>query len=449
MPAVLDRLIERPRDKHHEARRHATAYKVLAVFALIALVMQTSMLFLSLFEQPLPYAIKDPGPESIDSPQFLQVLAAQTGGALTHNNRIDVLANGDTFYAAELAAIRSAQSFVHIECYIFQKGRVTDEFLNALEERAQAGVQVDLVIDAIGSTAFRDSRFDRLRQLGGRVAWYHPLRWYSWPRINNRTHRELVIVDGKVGFAGGAGFADQWLYGAGKDPRWRDTMVRVEGEGASGLEATFDENWLEASGEMLIDPKYLPFEPGGGTSIALAVTSSPTSGRSTEARVLFQALLAKAAHSIHITNPYFLPDRSLREELGKAIRERHVDVTILVPGAKNDHLLTRRSSRNLYGDLLLAGARIFEYQPSMIHAKITLVDGSWAVVGSTNLDSRSFGLNDEVNVAIPDRTVTARLESDFQNDLRSSRRISYDQWKHRPWWEKLQEKFGWLLENQE
>jgi cardiolipin synthase A/B len=336
-----------------------------------------------------------------------------------------------------------------LECYIIQQGKLADQLIPALEERAQAGVKVRMVIDAVGSTAFPDSRFDRLRSLGGRVSWYHPLRWYSWPRANNRTHRELLIVDGKVGFAGGAGLADQWLYGSGKDLRWRDTMVRVEGEAATGLAATFAENWLESSGEMLMSPEYFPSYRSAGNIQALVVTSSPTTGRSTEARILFQSFVAKAAKSIHINNPYFMPDKSLRQELVKAVRERKVDVTIVVPGKKNDHLLTRRSSRLLYGDLLRAGARIFEYQPAMIHAKCMIVDGVWSVLGSTNLDSRSFGLNDEVNVAFPDRAVAERLEQDFQNDLRQSREITYDEWKRRPLWEKLQELVGWLLINQE
>ena len=171
-------------------------------------------------------------------------------------------------------------------------------------------------------------------------------------------------------------------------------------------------------------------------------------GRSTEARVFFQALFAKAGAVIHLTNPYFLPDKSLREELVKAVK-RGAEVTILVPGAKNDHLLTRRSSRALYGDLLKGGARIFEYQPSMIHAKITLVDGKWAVAGSTNLDSRSFGLNDEVNVAMPDPAVVARLEQDFQRDLTRSRPMSYEEWKSRPWYEKVQEWIGSIIQKQE
>jgi len=449
VPALLDKIIERPRDKHHEARRHATAYKVLAVVSLLALVLQTSMLMLSLFEQPLPYNIFDPGGEPLESPEFSRVLTSITGGGYYSHNRVDVLTNGDKFYPAELEAIRGARQFIFIECYIIQKGRVADQLLAALEERARAGVRVRMVVDAIGATAFPDSRFDRLRAAGGSAAWYHLVRWYSWPRANNRTHRELVVVDGKVAFVGGAGFADQWLYSTAKNPQWRDTMIRIEGEAAGGLAATFSENWLESAGEMLISPKYYSVFNGGGQTNALVVTSSPTSGRSSEARELFQSIIAKATRSIHLTNPYFMPDKSLRMEMVRAVRERKVEVTILVPGKRNDHLLSRRSSRLLYGDLLRAGARIFEYQPSMIHAKIMIVDGVWAVVGSSNLDSRSFGLNDEVNAAMPDPAVAARLEQDFQNDLQQSRRITYDEWRHRPPWQKLEELVGWLLINQE
>jgi cardiolipin synthase A/B len=449
MPTLLDRIVPRPRDKHHEAHRHARAYKILAVLSLIALILQSSMLLLSLFEQPLPYAVTNPGPEPVDSPEFVRLLAAITGGGTYTHNRVDVLANGEAFYDAELRAIRAARRFVFIECYIIHRGHVADQLMQALEERARAGVKVRMVIDAVGSAAFPDSRFDALRAASGRVAWYHLLRWYSWPRANNRTHRELVVADGKIGFIGGAGFADQWLSGSRRDPRWRDTMVRVEGEAATGLAVTFAENWLESAGEMLLGPEYFPFSGSDGRTNALVVTSSPTSGRSTEARVLVQSLIAKAAKSIHITNPYFMPDKSLRRELVKAVLERKVDVTILVPGKRNDHLLSRRSSRLLYGDLLRAGARIFEYRPAMIHAKTMVVDGFWAVAGSTNLDSRSFGLNDEVNIAMPDPSVARRLEQDFEDDLRVSRRVNYDEWKRRPPWEKLEELMGWLLMNQE
>ena len=445
---LIDRVVKRPENKEQEHRRKGTGYKVLSVFAIIALVLQTSLLFLSLFENPLPYTIANPGAEPIDSPDFGRILAELTGGAWSGNNRVDVLTDGGAFYDAELNAIGKEQRFVHIECYIFQQGQVTDRFIAALEERAAAGVEVRLVVDSVGSTAFPKKRFDKLKSLGGLVAWYHPIRWYTWPRLNNRTHRELLIVDGATAFAGGAGFADQWMVSQKNDPQWRDTMLRIEGDGAASLNATFAENWLEASGEVLVAPEYFPQTQGKGASRVMVVTSSPMTGRSTEARVLFQAMVAKAGSRIHITNPYFLPDKSLRQEFVKAVK-RGAEVTIIVPGAKNDHLLTRRSSRALYGDLLEAGARIFEYDPSMAHAKIALFDGKWALAGSTNLDSRSFGINDEVNVAIPDPTVVARLEEDFQRDLSRSREMTYEQWKNRPFWEKLQEWCGWVIQKQE
>jgi len=448
---VRDRLTSvasRPRDHHHELHRRAKSHKLLAIVAALALAFQTGLVLISLFEPPLRYNIPDPGSEPLDSKQFIDILSATTGGWTAGTNSVQVLTNGDKFYPAELAAIHAAQHFVHIECYIFQKGRVSDMILNALEERARAGVEVRMIIDAVGSSAYPDSRFATLRSFGGRVAWYHRVRWYSWPRANNRTHRELTVVDGTVAFIGGAGFADQWLMQVGHDPQWRDTVLRVEGAAATGLDGTFSENWLESSGEVLIAPKYFPVLDTQGGPTALIVTSSPTAGRSSEARVLIQSLIAKATRTIDITNPYFLPDKTLREELAKAVR-RGVNVRILVPGKKADHLLTRRSSRALYGDLLRAGAHIYEYQPSMIHAKITVVDGLWAVAGSTNFDSRSFALNDEVNLAMPNPALAGRLEQDFANDLASSRQISYDEWKHRPIWERLQERIGWLIENEE
>jgi cardiolipin synthase len=241
----------------------------------------------------------------------------------------------------------------------------------------------------------------------------------------------------RSGSQGGAGFADQWLYDQGHDPRWRDTVLRLEGGAAAGLDGTFSENWLEASGEMLVAPQYYPPAAPRGSATTLVVTSSPTSGRSSEARVLIQTLIAKAAHSIEITNPYFLPDKSLRQELAAAVR-RGVDVRLLVPGPKADHLLTRRSSRALYGDPLRAGA-----------PKTIVIDGLWALAGSTNLDSRSFTLNDELNIGIPDRTVATQLESDFENDLKVSRQISYQEWKSRPIWEWAEERLGWLLEKEQ
>jgi cardiolipin synthase len=360
-----------------------------------------------------------------------------------------VLTNGEVYYEAELEAIRQATCSVNIEAYIFQKGEVTRRFIAALEERARAGVQVNIVLDAVGSFATWNSYFRSLREAGGRVEWYHPLRWYTLPRINNRTHRELVIMDGRVGFIGGAGFADHWLTGRRNRPRWRDTMFRVEGPAVVALQSAFAENWLEASGELLTGDEYFPPLEAQGESRAMIVDSSPTVGRSTRARMLFQTLMAAAQKSIHITTPYFLPDHSARQELVRAVRDRGVEISIVTPGQHTDHLLTRRSSRRLYGDLLAAGARIYEYQPSMIHTKSMIVDGLWSVVGSTNFDNRSFGLNDEVNLVVFDRSMAERLEEDFAGDVAASRGVSYDEWRRRSISERAHEWLGWLLERQQ
>ncbi|HEY0097662.1 MAG TPA: phospholipase D-like domain-containing protein, partial [Pyrinomonadaceae bacterium] len=326
---------------------------------------------------------------------------------------------------------------------------VGDEFVKVLTERARAGVQVNLVLDAIGSFASWNSYFKELRAAGGRVCWYHPFKWYTLPRINNRTHRELIIVDGLVGFLGGAGFADHWRYPVKDHPRWRDSMFRVEGDAVANLQATFAENWLEASGEILAHKDYFPACRAEECTPSLVVNSSPSTGRSTRARILFQMLLASAQESVLITTPYFLPDRSARAEMVRAIKERGVKIQIIVPGKKSDHALTRNSSRRLYGDLLAAGAKIYEYNPTMIHTKTLVVDGMWSVVGSTNFDNRSFGINDEVNLAAFDTNLAARITEDFERDRAESKAVSYEEWKRRSVFERIHELFGMLLERQQ
>jgi cardiolipin synthase len=280
------------------------------------------------------------------------------------------------------------------------------------------------------------------------VSWYNALKWHTLPNYNNRSHRELLIVDGKIGFIGGAGVADHWYTGKGGNARWRDTMVRVEGDAAPNLQATFAENWLESFGELLTGNDYFPRHFAPNVTVAMVIASTPSAGGASRARTLFQLLLASAQKSINITTPYFLPDKSMMDELLRA-RQRGVEVRIVVPGPKSDHILTRSSSRRSYGRLLQAGVSIYEYQPAMIHAKILTIDGRWAVIGSTNMDHRSFGLNDEVNLAARDRAFTARLELDFARDVAESRAITYDQWKHRPVFERAPELLGWVLQRQQ
>jgi len=419
------------------------------VLSAIAIAFLLLMLFLALFEPGLRFKIGRAPSAPLESNDFLRMLAALTDSHIKTNNRVEVLTNGEVFYETELQTIRTAKHNVNIEAYIFQKGRVADRFIEVLSERARAGVNVNLVFDAIGSFATWESYLKPLRDSGARVEWYHPIRWYTLPRVNNRTHRTLITVDGRVGFVGGAGVADHWLYRRGKSARWRDSMFRIEGDAVTDLQATFVENWLESSGEILAETEYFPDCNAEGSTKVLVVDSSPSIGQSTRARVLFQTLLASARKTIYINTPYFLPDRSARDEMVRAIRERGVKITIITPGRHTDHLLTRTSSQRLYGQLLKAGAQIFEYKPAMIHAKVMIVDGVWSVVGSTNFDNRSFGLNDEISVAAFDEELAARLHEDFVKDLAESRSISYDQWKRRSLFERAHEWLGWVLERQQ
>ncbi len=422
-----------------------------AVLGTVALCAAALAILVALFGPGLRYRISASSSEDNRSQEFACALEALTDSRLNPSVELTVLTNGPCFYEAQLAAISAAQNSVCLEAYIFHKGEIGKRYVDALTERASAGVDVNVVLDALGSFSVGEHYFTTFKSAGGKLTWYNPARWNRLPRYDNRTHRELLIVDGKVGFIGGAGVADQWYKGADGKPRWRDTVVKVVGPAVANLQATFAENWLEACGEILTGSKYFPgsspeFPPRGDVMV---VSSSPTTGGSTRARILFQLLIASAKKSIHINTPYFLPDASLMNEIERAVRERGVEVNVIVPGRKSDIWLTRTSSRRKYGALLKAGARIFEYEPAMIHAKVMLIDELWGVVGSTNCDYRSFGLNDEVNLAARDEGFAKRLAEDFARDLADSREITYEAWSHRSIFERAPELFGWVFERQQ
>jgi cardiolipin synthase len=420
-----------------------------AVLGAIALVLVGSSLAGGLIGPTPKYNMtnRDELPSN-DSDRFLQVVEALSDAQVNRTGTLQVLTNGPLFYPAELEAIRNAQRSVNLEAYIFQKGTIAGQYVEVLAERARTGVRVNLVLDAFGSAGTNRSFFRPLLDAGGKVGWYNGPRWYRLMHLDNRTHRELMVVDGKVGFIGGAGIADQWYSGTKGHPRWRDSAVRVEGEAVSNLQATFAENWLAVSGELLTGDAYFPSIQDEHPMVLMVVNSTPTVGGGTRARILFQLLLASARKSISITTPYFLPDKSLMKELCQAV-ERGLRVRILVPGRKSDHMVTRSTSRAGYGELLKAGAEVYEYQPSMIHAKILCVDGLWTVVGSTNFDNRSFGINDEVNLAIRDANVAMHFENDTALDLEQSRRISLQEWNHRPVTERATELMGLVIERQQ
>ena len=388
---------------------------------------------------------------SIHAPDFLYTLQSTCQAALHRGNRVTVFTNGAAFYPAMLQAISEAIGSINMELYIFQPGRIADQFVAELSAKARSGVTVTIVVDALGSLSFWGRPLRRLRQAGCRVQSYQRLRWYSLARLNNRTHRELLVVDGRVAFIGGAGIADWWVYPSFKRMRWRkpwrDSMARIEGPLVAALQGVAAENWLECCGEILTGPDYFPSLQRAGETTAFVVKSSP-SDRATASRVTFQMLMEAADHSLHISTPYFLPDRALRRALVQAAR-RGVEISVIVPGRKTDQRWVRLASRRMWGQLLEAGVRIFEYRDTMTHMKLLVVDELWSVLGTTNIDNRSFEHNDEVNVAMCDRALAARLLEDYRRDIADSREMSFERWRRRPLWEKVVGPFVWILERQQ
>jgi cardiolipin synthase len=414
--------------------------------ALVGLFFLVWFVLVLLFTPRIDYHLTGP---VADEPALLHVLQASCQTRLQDGHHVEVFTNGPRFYPAMLAAIREAKQSINLEAYIFQPGEVAEQLVTALAERGKAGVEVRIVLDSIGSSHFRWSRqAARLKEAGCRLERYQPLKWYRLHRVNNRTHRELLIVDGRLAFIGGAGVADWWnTPSSPTDPAWRDTMVRVEGPVVASLQGVFSENWLECCGEILTSPHCWPALTSEGTADAMLIKSSP-SDRATASRVGFQMLIAGARDAVDIGTPYFLPDFSLRRLLVETA-QRGVRVRVVLPGARTDQRLVRLASRRLYRDVLAAGVQIYEYEPGMTHVKTLLIDDRWAVVGTTNFDNRSFEHNDEVNVAFRDRELTARLRQDFETDVANSAEITLEAWKARPLYEKLLSPLSWILERQQ
>jgi cardiolipin synthase len=382
-----------------------------------------------------------------DDRDFLHVIQAICQAAIHAGNRVQIFTNGTQFYPAMRDAILAAESSIDMEAYIFQPGEVADMLIEAMVDRARAGVEVRLVMDAIGSVGMGGRSARRLREAGCQLNFYQPIRWYRLHRLNNRTHRELLVIDGRIAFTGGAGVADWWFVPHRGRPAWRDTMARIEGPIVAALQGVFAENWLECCGEILTSPRHWPHLEPAGPAEAMLVKSSP-SDRATVSRVVFQMLIEGAVAKIDISTPYFLPDRSLRRALVRAA-QRGVLVRVLVPGSHTDQKLVRLASRRMFRELLASGVRLHEYQPAMTHVKAMMVDDEWAVIGTTNVDNRSFEHNDEVNLAFRETDVTTRLRQDFEADLASSTEITLDTWRRRPLFEKLVGPVCWILERQQ
>ena len=413
--------------------------------ALIGSVFVVWLLIVALFAPHIPYQLH----QRLDctSRQFIYSLQYATLSSVHHNSHFDVLTNASQFYPAMLEAIRDARHSINMECYIFRPDETGRKFMKAMMERARAGVTVTLVVDAVGSFWFGFSGIREMRDAGCRVELYQRFTWYRLARLNNRTHRELLIVDGTVAFVGGAGVGRQWEKGQRRKKPWRDTMARVTGPVVAPIQGVFAENWTECCGEILCGPEYFPELKKTGDTSTIVIKSSPAD-RATACRVVFQMLIESASKNIRITTPYFLPDKALRQAF-IASAKRGVKIEIIVPGSHTDQRWVRLVSRRKYNELLREGIRIYEYRAGMTHAKVLTVDDLWSVLGTTNFDNRSFEHNDEVNVAIRDEEMSARLTQDFRQDLETCEEVTLDTWRKRPWLEKIVEPFAWILERQQ
>jgi len=368
-------------------------------------------------------------------PQFERAMGVLLGPPIVGTNRFDVLVNGDEIFPSMLAAIRSARSTISFESYIYWSGAVGKAFADALAERARAGVRVHLLLDWIGSNKIDPQQLALMERAGVEVRRFHEPRWYHLARMNNRTHRKLLIVDGRIGFTGGVGIADEWS-GHAQDPsHWRDTHFRAEGPVVAQMQAVFMDNWVKVTGNVLHGPGYFPAVDAAGTSRGQVFSSSPEGG-SESMRLMYLLAITAAARSIDLSSAYFVPDDLTLRTLVAAAR-RGVRVRIITPGEHMDAETVRRASRAAWGDLLQAGVAIFEYQPTMYHCKVMIVDGLWVSVGSTNFDNRSFSLNDEANLNILDSDFARRQVEIFEQDIARSREITLAQWQQRPLREKL------------
>jgi cardiolipin synthase len=383
---------------------------------------------------------------AVGEPQFVRSMGALLGPPIVDGNRVTALQNGSRIFPAMLDAIRSARSSITFETYIYWSGVIGEAFAESLAERARAGVRVHVLLDSVGAGKMESTLLEQLTGAGVEVEKYHPLRWYNLGRINNRTHRKLLVVDGQVGFTGGVGIADQWL-GDAQDPNhWRDSHYRIVGPAVAQMQSAFMDNWIKTRGTVLHGEPYFPrLIPSGPQSGQMFRSSAGEGGESV--RLMYLLSIANAQKSVRISASYFVPD-GLSIDTLIAARKRGVTVDVVLPGAHIDAEVVRQASRARWGPLLEAGVRIYEFQPTMYHCKVMIVDDLWVSVGSTNFDNRSFSLNDEANLNILDAEFAREQARTFDADRERARQITYDMWQSRPRSEKVLDWVASLLRSQ-
>ncbi|MFL9966335.1 cardiolipin synthase [Paraburkholderia sediminicola] len=381
-----------------------------------------------------------------EDPQFLHSMGLLLGPPVISGNRFEMLLNGDRIFPSMLDGIRSARKTITFETFIYWSGAIGEQIAHALADKAREGVAVHVLLDWLGSSKMDKRYLELLREAGAEVIQYHKPHWTGLGRMNDRTHRKLLVIDGHIGFTGGVGIAPEWTGHAQDEKHWRDTHFRVAGPVVGHMQAVFMDNWVKATGNVLHGPDYFPRVEAAGDGLAHMFSSSP-SGGSDDMQLMYLMAITAATHSIHLASAYFVPDKLTINAIVEAAK-RGVKVRIITPGKRIDTHTVREASRACWGDLLKAGVEIYEYQPTMFHCKLLIVDEYLVSVGSTNFDSRSFKLNDEANLNIYDRDFAKQQTATFADDIGKSQRITLDAWLHRPFKEKLIEKFVWMLDTQ-
>lgn len=404
----------------------------LLVIGALALIMAIASLFLPDFNEPDLTAPVDPDPAS---DEFVDLVAAALNAAVLRGGTAKILQNGDAYFPAIIGAIDNATKTVNFQCYIWESGEISDQVIDACVRARGRGVEVRVLPDAFGAMKFKHDDRKRLTDAGVKLQFFRPIRWYSLVRAFKRSHQRAIVIDGAVAFTGGSAVADKWKGDARTKKEWRDSMTMVTGPLVSAIQAAFANDWVYCCGEILAGPDFLavpPTTPDDGAAertLGIGVVSSP-SDTDQPIRICQWLMFRAARERLYISNSYFIPDERLRKIVVDRAKAG-VDVRILVPGASTDARPVRRAGHMFYEELLCGGVRMYEYQKTMMHAKVVAVDGLWSVVGSANLDERSMELNEENVLAIRDRSLAADVEKGFLDDLQHAKEFTLEEWQKR------------------
>ncbi len=404
---------------------------------LSVLIYQTSA---SIVRKPIENAI------AVGDPVFRESVGPLLGAEFLRGNTVQPLINGDQIFPAMLDAIRKAEKSVNLETYIWSSGKIGDQFVEALSERAKAGVKVHALVDGAGDFKLKLSDMEKMKSSGVEFVVYGREHWYQLkPNINHRSHRKLLIVDGKVGFTGGVCIDDTWLGNADRPDSWRDTQARVEGPVVRQMQAVFAANWLETTSRLLLGPDYFPDTGRPGAAYADCFKSGPDESPE-NARLSYLLAIAGARKSILLSHAYFVPDDLAIEMLLRA-RKRGVEIEVIVP-LKNDSRFGRAASRSRWGKLLDAGVQFYQFEPSLYHCKVMIVDDVFTTFGSVNFDNRSFAINDEVNINVVDVDVAHAFLKSFNDDKAHSKPLTLEDFQNRPFYIKIADHICGLFRSQ-